>query len=295
MSDQVSLGRAAREADLIYLPDAKAPLLTRKPFVLTVHDLFFIDHPEWFPPAVRTYKRRLLSAALRRGPRSIVCVSEHTRERLRVHHPQVFDRCPVEVIYPGIEAPAECPDGKPEAAYFLTVSGLAVRKNHLGLLSAFAAARRQGLDLRWKVAGPTGDPNRPVAVRLRATEGVDVLGRVSDQRLEQLYRGAQFVATPSFAEGFGFPPLEAMIRGVPVISSTGSALDETVGSAGLRVAPTDGWGWTEALLRLASDRGLRDRLRQAGLDNVKRFSWATAARRHLELFRRLGEADVVSG
>jgi glycosyltransferase involved in cell wall biosynthesis len=294
LSDQVSVGLAARGADLVYMPDAKAPLLSRRPFVLTLHDLFFLDYPQWFPPAVRVYKRRLLTLSLRRGPRLIVCVSDHTRRRLRAHHPAVFEICPVEVVHPGLHWPTAAPiqpkdsEGKP---YFLTVSAVEPRKNHLGLLSAFHAARRAGLALRWKVVGRPQYAGEPILEALRAADGVDVLGRVDEGELERLYQGARFVATPSFAEGFGFPPLEAMARGVPVACARGSALDETVGEAALRVDPEDRRGWTQALITLDNDAALRDRLIAAGRDNARRFSWPAAAQAHLELFRRaLGES-----
>jgi glycosyltransferase involved in cell wall biosynthesis len=303
LSDQVSVGLAAREADLVHMPDAKAPLLSGRPFTLTMHDLFFLDYPEWFPPAVRVYKRNLLTLSLRRRPRLIVCVSEHTRERLRAHHPDAFDRAPVEVVHPGLEVPRPAAvqagpgttgDGRTEAdvvPYFLTVSAIEPRKNHLGLLRAFQAARRDGLDLRWKIAGRVQYAGEPILAELAAAEGVEIAGRVSDAELEQLYRGARFVATPSFAEGFGFPPLEAMARGVPVACASGSALDETVADAGLRIAPENVEGWTAALHALADDGSLRGRLITAGQANVERFSWSRAAEQHIALFRRALSGD----
>jgi glycosyltransferase involved in cell wall biosynthesis len=294
LSDQISVGMAARWADLVHMPDAKAPLFSRRPFVLTMHDLFFLDYPEWFPRVVREYKRRLLALSLRRGPRAIVCVSEHTRRRLHAHHPEAFARCPVQVIHPGLDWPAEAPaaergSGPEETSgerYMLTVSAIEPRKNHLGLLRAFSDARRAGLGLRWKVVGAPQYAGEPILAALRAADGVDVLGRVDHGQLERLYRGARFVATPSFAEGFGFPPLEAMARGIPVVCATGSALDETVGEAALRVDPHDTPGWTDALSTLAHDLLLRKRLVEAGQANARRFSWPATADAHLDLFRR---------
>jgi glycosyltransferase involved in cell wall biosynthesis len=287
------VGVAARDADLVHMPDAKAPLLSRRPFVLTVHDVFFLDYPQWFPPAVRVYKRRLLTLSLRRRPRLIVCVSDHTRRRLRAHHPGVCEICPVKVVHPGLHGPTTAParptDSEAEP-YFLTVSAIEPRKNHLGLLGAFRAARRADLALRWKVVGRPQYGGEPILEALRAADGVDVVGRVDQAELERLYQGARFVATPSFAEGFGFPPLEAMARGVPVACATGSALDETVGEAALRVDPEDGRGWMQALITLDNNAALRDRLIVAGRDNAQRFSWPAAAQTHLELFRQaLGE------
>ncbi|MEO6857149.1 MAG: glycosyltransferase family 1 protein [Solirubrobacteraceae bacterium] len=289
LSDQLTVGRAARHVDLVHMPDAKAPLLSRRPFVLTLHDLFFLDYPKWFPPAVGQYKRRLLTLSLQRGPTAIVCVSEHTARRLAAHHPAACARYPVEVIHPGVHCPPAAGrqhSGGDEEPYFLTVSAIEPRKNHLGLLSAFQAARREGLNLRWKVVGAPQYAGEPIIQALSGAEGVELLGRVEQDELERLYRGATFVATPSFAEGFGFPPLEAMARGVPVICASGSALDETVGEAALRIAPEDEIGWARALRELATNAGLRQRLIVAGEANARRFSWDGAARAHLDLFAR---------
>lgn len=290
LADQRNVYRAARNVDLVHMTDAKAPLLSSTPFILTIHDLFFLDNPEWFPAAVRIYKRLLLNLSIRSGPVAIVCVSAHTRDRLLVHHPSAFSRRPVVVIHPGLQWPAEPAGGDPGEGeregegYFLTVSAIEPRKNHLGLLSAFQAARSAGLKLRWKVVGrPQYDAGEALEA-LRGSPGVDLLGPVSEAELERLYRRARFVATPSFAEGFGYPPLEAMARGVPVVCSTGSALDETVGDAAIRVAPEDQRGWTEALTALDSDSALRARLIEAGLRNARRFTWAQSAAAHLELF-----------
>ena len=102
---------------------------------------------------------------------------------------------------------------------------------------------------------------------------------------ERLFAGAVFFAFPSHAEGFGFPPLEAMARGVPTICSTGSAMDETVGDAAIRIHPADIDGWTAALLRLASDDAERARLSDLGVERAARFSWPKAARDYVECYR----------
>jgi alpha-1,3-rhamnosyl/mannosyltransferase len=117
---------------------------------------------------------------------------------------------------------------------------------------------------------------------------VDVLGSLPQDELDQLFAGATAVATPSWEEGFGYPPLEAMARGVPVLCSTGSALDETAGDAALRVAPGDADGWAQALLRIQDDAALRADLVARGRRRLTRFAPATSARGHVELFHELG-------
>src|SRR5215211_1946225 len=234
--EQTRIPRAARDVDLVHLPNPHAVLLSSAQFVLTIHDVFFLDRPEWYPPSFVAFKRAMLSTVMTKGPRMILCVSHFSRRNFLERYPDREED--TFVIHPGISVPmsARIGDGEP---YFLTLGTFEPRKNHLGLLEAYRLARSRGLRLRWKVAGIEGYGSRSILAALRREQGVDVLGRVSASERERLYQGARFFAFPSHAEGFGFPPLEAMVRGVPTICSQGSAMDETVGGAAVRVAPDD--------------------------------------------------------
>jgi len=236
----------------------------------------------------------MLSAAMVKRPSAIVCVSNYTRERLLEHYPDA-ESSHLVVIRPGIESAEPADVQEDTQPYFLTVSLIEPRKNHLTLLQAFELARRSGLDLRWKVAGAIGRCADEIVARLRAEPAVDVLGHVPANELDRLYRAACFSAVPSYAEGFGFPPLEAMARGIPTICSTGSALDETVGDAGLRVAADDCEGWAEALLRLASDTAERGRQQQLGLRQAAGFRLDEAASQYVAVYRAAADSNRREG
>jgi glycosyltransferase involved in cell wall biosynthesis len=280
VDQQWRAARAARDVDLVHLGDFRPLALSRVPFVVTIHDLTFLDRADWYPRAVALYKRAMLRAALAKRSAAVVCVSEHSRALFHAH----AARYPVErvrVIHPGVAPPpeAEPADGEP---YFLTVGAIEPRRNHLTLLAAFERAAAQ---LRWVVVGREHYRGGPILERLRAAPGVDVRGWVSHAELERLYRGARFVALPSHHEGFGFVPLEAMARGIPAAVAAGSALDETAGDAALRVAPADVQGWAGALTRLQEDEALRAELIARGRARAASFTWARAAREHVDLFR----------
>lgn len=281
--EQVVIARAARRADLIHLTDHRAVIASDRPFLITVHDLFFLDHPEWYSPPVRRYKQAMLKVALAKDPDAVVCVSEYTRLRLLEAAPNL-DPGRVHVVHPGVE-PEDAPQVDAERDFFLTVSTIEPRKNHLTLLAAFQLARKRGLRLRWKVVGAPLYGGGKVEAALRAAPGVDFAGLVSDGERERLYRAAAFVALPSHAEGFGFTPLEAMARGVPTVCSSGSALDETAGDAALRVDPGDVDGWAGALLRMEEDRDLRTRLRDRGAAQIRQFDPLRSARSYVEIYR----------
>lgn len=282
--EQVSLPQVARQVDLIHLCDLRPIAFSRTPFIITIHDVTFLDQPRWQPTASNRYKAAMLRLALLKQPSAIVCDSHYTLERFLAHHPTA-DRFRPRVIYPGLAQPI--PDAPPveDAPYFLTVSTVETRKNHLTLLKAFKYARARGLKLRWKVAGAAGHGSQSILAELRTNPGIDVLGLVDESELERLYRGARFVAIPTMAEGFGFPPLEAMARGVATVCSTGSSLDETAGKGALRVPPHDVPAWTTALLRLATDEDELHRLQAAGRQQAARFSWARAAEEYVACFR----------
>jgi glycosyltransferase involved in cell wall biosynthesis len=282
--EQAVVARAARRVDLVHLSDHRPVLASGRPFFVTVHDLFFLDHPEWYPRSVQLYKSAMMGAALAKGPRAIVCVSEFTRGRLLHHYPDL-DAGIVHVIYPGVELEDAPRTADPDGDFFLTVSTIEPRKNHLTLLRAFQEARSRGLRLRWKVVGAPGYASGDAVAALKSAEGVDLAGQVNDGERERLYRQAVFVAMPSHAEGFGFPPLEAMARGIPSACASGSALDETAGNGALRVESADVSAWADALLRLESDAALREELRRQGLEQVSSFDPRRSARRHAELYR----------
>jgi glycosyltransferase involved in cell wall biosynthesis len=289
LREQVQLPRLAAAADLVHLADHRPVLGSRAPFVVTVHDVAFADHPDWYPRGIWLYKWAMLRAAMAKRPAAVVTVSEWCMERLCdiVRVPAGTVR---RVIPPGVEPVDAAPPAaarEPEDPYFLTVSAIEPRKNHLGLLEAFRRARADGLRLRWKVVGRPLYQGEEIAAELRATPGVEVLGSVPQDRLEDLFAGAAFVATPSWEEGFGYPPLEAMMRGVPALCSTGSALDESVGDAALRVDPADPDAWADALVRLQDDAGLRDALVARGRERLTRFAPGASATAHVELFHDL--------
>lgn len=287
--EQLQLAAAARRVDTVHLLDARPIVASRTPFVLTVHDVGYLDHPEWYPAAVARYKALMLRAALFQRPAAIVCDSHYGKERLLRHHRRLAARADVVVIAPGVEAPpaADAAGAGHDAPYFVTVGAIEPRRNHLTLLDAFGRARAAGLTSKWVVVGPPGHLSAPIVEQLRAAAGVEVRGAVSADELERLYRGALFAVTPSLAEGFGYPPLEAMTRGVPVACSRGSALDETVADAAVRVAARDAEDWATALLRLEADHALRERLIARGRAQSERFGWERAARALLAVHRAI--------
>jgi glycosyltransferase involved in cell wall biosynthesis len=125
---------------------------------------------------------------------------------------------------------------------------------------------------------------------------IEHLGHIPDDRLPDVYAGADLLLMPSLHEGFGLPVLEAMACGIPVVASPRGSLPEVVGDAGLLVEPDDSAGMAEAVSRLLLDASLREQMVQRGLAWAAEFTWERTARSTLEVYRAVhGEAGGLDG
>ena len=131
------------------------------------------------------------------------------------------------------------------------------------------------------------EETRQVVSELKLENKVRFLGRVSDLELITLYSLADVFAFPSFSEGFGIPPLEAMACGAPVITSNTSSLPEVAGDAALLVDPHDVKGLGHAITRLLEDEQLREELRQKGYQRARQYTWRASASKMLSVYQKL--------
>src|SRR5262245_40564536 len=261
----------ARGLDVLHCPGIRAPFRSPVPLVVTVHDVAVLRHPEAFPAWSRRYSRFAIPRIVRAAAR-LIADSEFTKRELV----QLLgvDGELIRVI-PLAAGDAFHPDGPAaEGRYVLAVGTLEPRKN-LGRLSQ--AAGRAGVELR--VVGERGWGG----VRADA-DGLRWLGRVPDEELAKLYRGALCVAYPSLYEGFGLPVLEAMACGAPVVTSATGATAEVGGDAAVLVDPLDpgaiAGGLDEAIER-------RDELSERGLQRAAAFSWHATAEATLAVYREV--------
>jgi len=208
----------------------------------------------------------------------------------------------IAVVYGGIEArfsPAADPAGDAmvrqkyglEQPYMFTLGTLEPRKNYVRLMRAYhRLSQEAGSVPPLIVAGGKGWLYEDIFAeveRLGLGERVRFLGYVQDTDLPALYRGAELFVFPSLYEGFGFPPLEAMACGCPVVCSNSSSLPEVVGDAAILVDPTDEEQIARALYAGLTEATLRERLIERGLARAALFTWPAAARRLVAEYERL--------
>jgi glycosyltransferase involved in cell wall biosynthesis len=269
--EQVGLARAARRAEAVLTWTDRLPLVGGR-FVIWLFELPTHRIEQNRLARAGGYQRAsdLLTAAtwrssLRRAA-FVLAGSVATAAELRAELP---DLRRVQVLYPGLDerfTPGPGRDGR----YVLHVASSDPRDNLDGVLEAVVRANR-ALDepVRLIVAGAAGK------ARLA---GAEFLGRVSDEELVELYRGAAAYIDASLYEGFGYQPLEAMACGAPVIASDGSSVQEVVGDAGLLSDPRDTDARAAAVVRVLEEPGLADELRLRGLERARTFTWERTAR-----------------
>ncbi|MDP3685680.1 MAG: glycosyltransferase family 1 protein [bacterium] len=298
--DRVALPRAIRRLrpQLVHLTKPiGVPRRGFPPTVTTIYDVIPLTHPDTQTVAQRTYWRFALPAAARSAA-AIVTISEASKRAIVETLGVAEDR--ITVTYPGIEpvfvpaTPDACAAFRERLAlgatpYVLTVGTIEPRKNVDRLLTAFARLTGD-IPHTLVIAGRWGwktDRVVEAARDPRLNGRVRFLGRVGEEDLPALYSGADAFAFLSQDEGFGFPPLEAMACGTPVLVSTLGSLPEVVGSAALLVNPEDEEGVADALRRLLSETALRTRLTAEGQEQVRKFTWERTARQTRAVYERV--------
>jgi glycosyltransferase involved in cell wall biosynthesis len=301
--------------DLAHYPCNTAPVIAQgKPSVLTLHDVIALTEPQAAPkftPAqarqwlIATYTSRVIPRAVERSE-AIITVSHSEKEQIRA----VFE-IPAEKIFVTPLAvnpfmrPLTCEERAKESRRilprlgvdgpFLFALGYEPRKNIKGVIEGYRILH--GIN-----AGKTNADVKLVivighaATRLKwqkyiAEVGIDksvvLLGSISQEDLLVLYNQAEAFLFPSFREGFGLPPLEAMACGTPVIVSNRSSLPEVVGDASILVEPDEPQQIADACLRILDDSALAAELSAKGLCRIQKFSWAETARLTLNTYREV--------
>ena len=287
-AEQLALPKVIADtgADVVHAPHLPVPYLSRRPVVLTVHDLFPLRRRSNARSlAASAYYRAAFPTAVRKAS-SIVAVSPSTADDLVAT--LGVDAARIEVVEHGIDFATwhVPPDAEVDAvrsrhgldAPFLVYVGTAKAHKNLAML----------LDAHDESHHPlvvVGTTSEELAALGRPSPRVRALGRVPDSELRALYAASTALVLPSWYEAVGFTALEAMACGTAVISSDGGGLPATVGDAGVLLDPHDVDGWRRAMTTMAVDPALREDLVGRGLERVRTRSWRTAARAYEAVYR----------
>jgi glycosyltransferase involved in cell wall biosynthesis len=257
--------------------------------VVTVHDVAPLDHPEWFGDGYREWFTIVVPRICKRALK-VTTVSSFTRARvakrvgLQLDDIEVIPNgCSVEHA-PRPRSSSELSEGPP---YVLAVGAVDPRKNLTGLQQAMSLVRAKHPNIRMLITGAR--PPGVFAVSTHEWTSLDTLtGHVTDDALRELYRNAQCLVYPSFYEGFGLPPLEAMALGTRAVVSRLPPIEELCADVGVYVDPYDpndiARGIEQVLTESSVERGAAI---ERGLSLAQRYTWAMSARRYDDLFARL--------
>jgi glycosyltransferase involved in cell wall biosynthesis len=274
--------------DVLHSPGYTAPLVLGCPSLVTIHDLNYHFFPEDWSPAALRANRVLIPLVARRATRILTVSHSSARAICQVLN---VPTSKVDTVHLGIDGNLVASGAEDETKvrrkhgiegrFILCVTASHPHKNLDGLLRAYDHLTR-----RWPEAPPlavVGIKGRHQAkleetlARRQGAGRVILTGWVDAKELAALYRAATLFVFPSKYEGFGFPVLEAMSAGTPVVSSNSTSLPELVGDAGLLVDPDNHVAMAEAMHQLIDDERLRRELIERGTRRARRFTWDAAA------------------
>ncbi|MBI2441947.1 MAG: glycosyltransferase family 4 protein [Lentisphaerae bacterium] len=285
----------AGRADVYHFPNFIIPPLTAGRTVVTVHDVSFLRFPNLAETRNLAYLKARIAATVRRAD-AIITDSRFSAgeiiELLRADPGRVF------AIHLGVADHMHPSDAAAVAVmrqryglkrpYLLTVGTLEPRKNTTFLASIFEAM--QAFDGDLVIAGMRGWKYQPILQRLRSSPragAIRYLEYVSDEELTALYAGAELFLFPSLYEGFGFPPLEAMLCGTPVLASAAGSLPEVLGESARLIPEFDAEHWAQEALGLLNDDARRRAMVAKGRVWAQRYTWAETARQTWTIYRKV--------
>jgi glycosyltransferase involved in cell wall biosynthesis len=286
-------------ADVLHAMDYCIAPTFNKNIILTIHDLAFMRFPEsnfkWF---IEKYSRMVRKNA--NNAARILASSQSTSDDIRKYFN--IEKEKIDTVHlaagPGFRKLAsneidctvlDCKNiSRP---YILSVGTIEPRKDFITLIKAYGLARDKypGLVHQLVIAGRTGWKSEATyEARENSKYACDIIftGRLTDRELIQLYNQADLFVYTSVFEGFGFPPLEAMSCGLPVISSDSSSISEVMGDAGIMEKPGNAEGFALNIIKTLNDKTLIKKLQQKSLNRAKDFSWQRTAENTLSAYRK---------
>ncbi len=289
---------------LLHVPHYNAPLFYPGQMITTVHDICHLAQKQFFPGVMkRIYSNQFLQQVLKRS-NHIITDSNFTKSEIIKYFGTPEEK--IHVIYLGVDSifkplPYDVTQkvldfhGLPKE-YILFIGNIKPHKNILGLLTSYKIALEQNPDLPpLVILGQfknliTGIPNLKEIIKDKTFQSnIIFTGYLPTKDLPAIYSRAMLFLFPSFYEGFGLPPIEAMACGAPVITSNVSSIPEVLEDAAVMVDPYDSDMIADRILTLASDTQMQEDYRQRGIKHVEKFSWEKSAIEHLRIFKMAHE------
>ncbi len=253
--------------------------------ILMIHDLIPLFFPKFHKKQYHYFKSIL--PVILKDCVKILTVSNHTKSQI-IDSYKISEK-KISVIYNGVNDFFFNESGALGSTpihqnYILYVGRLSPLKNIQGLIKALELLTKK-CNLRLKLTGQPQELSFEIREEIR--KQIDFEGNVSDKELIELYKNARLLILPSFYEGFGLPPVEAMACGCPVVVSKLTSLPEVCGEAAYYINPYNVESIAEGICKVATDEALRKNLIQKGLQRARLFSWEKSAKEHIKIFEEV--------
>ena len=280
-----------KKGDVLFCPANMAPIFIpkSKKLVLTIHDLAFLTYPKSFSKIFQIYYSLLIPYNIKRADQ-IITISEASKKEIIDIFPQVKDK--INIVVLGIDKKYGIVKDLKKKKQILYVGSINERKNLIGAIESFERLPKE-LDYSLVIVGNFFDifslSKKMKEVLFRAKKNNKIIFKqgLDDNALIVEYNVSRILIFPSFYEGFGLPPLEAMACGTPVITSNLSSMPEVCGDAALYVDPYNIEDITSKMEILINDKNLQKELVSKGLDKVRNFTWRKSALEHIKIFKEL--------
>ncbi len=290
-----SFDMLAGKSDIYHFTNFLSRPVYKGKVIASVHDMSFMRYPEFTEEKNLVYLKHGIKKTIASAD-AIITISEFSAQEIEYFFPEAKGKTFFSHL--GISQDFSKPSDESiqiaknkfniSRPYIITVGTIEPRKNHLFLVDVFEQLAPQGLDL--VVVGGIGWKSEKIIERLTTSKyssQIHILNHLGDGDLPALYSGAEAFALPSYYEGFGFPPLEAMSCGTPVVSSPGGSLKEVIGDAGIIVDEFNIDAWTTAITRVISDSDYKASLIEKGLEHVKKFTWDKTVADTLDVYKKV--------
>ena len=278
-----------KKGDILFCPANIAPIYVpkSKKLILTVHDVAFKTYPQSFSSFFRFYYNFIIPINIKRADK-IITVSNYSKKEIEKYFPFAKDK--IEVVCLGVDKQFKHLNIE-KKSQILYVGSINERKNFKGVIKAFESLKAKNYQLL--VVGNFFDnfqldeATKQLINKAKESENIRFLSNVTNNELVKLYNESKLFVFPSFYEGFGFPVLEAIACGTPVITSNVSSLPEVGGDAVLYCNPNDIDDIAKKMEMVLKDEALQQKMIEKGLQRAKLFTWEKAAKEHIKVFEEV--------
>lgn len=278
--------------DILFCPANIAPLFVprSKKLVVTVHDVAFLSYPDSFSSLFRSYYQWLVPKVIHRADK-IITISQASKKEILRYYP--FAKNKIEVISLGLDNNFHLLPNIEQKNQILYVGSLNTRKNFTSVIQAFDQLPYEQYQLvivgNFSSNFHLDKKTQDLLEKSKRNPNIEFKSHISDNELTLLYNESKLFLFPSFYEGFGLPPLEAMACGTPVITSNLSSMPEVCGDAAIYIDPHSVEDISQKIQTILSNEALQQKLINKGLEHIKQFTWEKATDEHIKVFKEVLE------